>query len=122
MHAILGASDGCIATHPSDMAVAMAALYADIELLGADNAARRVPIGEFYSADSPDVETVLRPSEMITAVAFPAAPPGRQVYRKSRSSRSPRSLIRIERRSRPLVSPSAASRTSRGARPKPRQR
>ena len=92
MHAILGASDGCIATHPSDMAVAMAALYADIELLGADNAARRVPIGEFYSADSPDVETVLRPSEMITAVAFPAAP--------RQGDRSMASRARLDRRDR----------------------
>ena len=47
-HAILGASEACIATHPSDMAVAMTALEAQIELLGADQAVRRVAIGEFY--------------------------------------------------------------------------
>ena len=88
LHAILGASDSCIATHPSDMAVAMAALDADVEVLAGDSAAHRVPIGEFYSADSPDVETVLRPSDMITAVVLPAPPPGRQVYRKVRDRAS----------------------------------
>jgi xanthine dehydrogenase YagS FAD-binding subunit len=88
VHAILGSSDACIATHPSDMAVAMAVLDADIDVLGADGATRRVPIGEFYSADSPDIETVLRPGDMITAVVLPAPPPGQQVYRKVRDRAS----------------------------------
>jgi xanthine dehydrogenase YagS FAD-binding subunit len=88
VHAILGSSDACIATHPSDMAVAMAVLDAEIDALGADAGARRVPIGEFYSADSPDVETVLRPGEMIGAVVLPAPPPGGQVYRKVRDRAS----------------------------------
>src|SRR5262249_10567900 len=48
IHAILGASDACIAVHPSDMAVAMAALDAQIELLGANGSTRRVAIGDFY--------------------------------------------------------------------------
>jgi xanthine dehydrogenase YagS FAD-binding subunit len=89
-HAILGASEACIATHPSDMAVAMTALEAQIELLGADQAARRVAIGEFYRlpGDTPHIETVLRPGEMITGVVLPPPPPGRQVYRKVRDRAS----------------------------------
>ena len=89
-HAILGASEACIATHPSDMAVAMTALEAQIELLGADQATRRVAIGEFYRlpGDTPHIETVLRPGEMITGVVLPPPPPGRQVYRKVRDRAS----------------------------------
>jgi xanthine dehydrogenase YagS FAD-binding subunit len=89
-HAILGASEACIATHPSDMAVAMTALEAQIELLGADQAARRVAIGEFYRlpGDTPHIETVLRPGEMITGVVLPPPPPGQQVYRKVRDRAS----------------------------------
>lgn len=89
-HAILGASDACIATHPSDMAVAMVALDAEIELLGADHATRRVAIRDFHRlpGDTPHVETVLRPGEMITAVILPPPPPGRQVYRKVRDRAS----------------------------------
>lgn len=89
IHAILGASDACIATHPSDMAVAMTALEAQIELLG-DQAARRVAIGDFYRlpGDTPHIETVLGPGEMITGVILPPPPPGRQVYRKVRDRAS----------------------------------
>lgn len=89
-HAILGASDACIATHPSDMAVAMAALEAQIELLGVEQSTRRVPIGDFHRlpGDTPHIETVLQPGEMITAVVLPAPPPGRQVYRKVRDRAS----------------------------------
>jgi len=89
-HAILGASDACIATHPSDMAVAMRALEAQIELLGADQSARRVAIGDFHRlpGDTPHVETVLRPGEMITGVVLPSPPPGRQLYRKVRDRAS----------------------------------
>ncbi|MFE2443965.1 FAD binding domain-containing protein [Streptomyces melanosporofaciens] len=90
IHAILGASDSCIATHPSDMAVAMAALDAEIELLGADGSVRRVAITDFYRlpGDTPQIETVLAPDEMITAVALPSPPPGRQIYRKVRDRAS----------------------------------
>jgi xanthine dehydrogenase YagS FAD-binding subunit len=90
IHAILGASDACIATHPSDMAVAMAVLDAEVELLDADGAERRVAIGEFHRlpGDTPHVETVVRPGEMITAVVLPPAPPGRQFYRKVRDRAS----------------------------------
>ena len=90
VHAILGASDACIATHPSDMAVALTALEAQIELLGADQAARRVAIGDFYRlpGETPHIETVLGPGEMITGVVLPPQPPGRQVYRKVRDRAS----------------------------------
>jgi xanthine dehydrogenase YagS FAD-binding subunit len=90
IHAILGASDGCIATHPSDMAVALSVLDARIELLGAGGATRSVAIGDFHClpGTTPHVESVLRPGEMITAVVLPAPPPGRQVYRKVRDRAS----------------------------------
>jgi xanthine dehydrogenase YagS FAD-binding subunit len=89
-HAILGASDACIATHPSDMAVAMAALEAQIELLGADQSVWRVAIGDFHRlpGDTPHIETVLRPGEMIMSVVLPPPPPGRQLYRKVRDRAS----------------------------------
>jgi xanthine dehydrogenase YagS FAD-binding subunit len=90
IHAILGASEACIATHPSDMAVAMTALEARIELLDADQSVRRVVITDFYRlpGDTPHVETALRPGEMITSVVLPPPPPGRQVYRKVRDRAS----------------------------------
>jgi xanthine dehydrogenase YagS FAD-binding subunit len=90
IHAILGASDACIATHPSDMAVALAALEARIELLGADHAVRSIAIADFHRlpGETPHIETVLRPGEMVTGVVLPAPPPGRQVYRKVRDRAS----------------------------------
>jgi xanthine dehydrogenase YagS FAD-binding subunit len=90
IHAILGASDACIAVHPSDMAVAMAVLGAQIELLGANGSTRRVAIDDFYRlpGDTPHIETVLQPGEMITGVVLPPAPAGRQLYRKVRDRAS----------------------------------
>ncbi|HEY8370654.1 MAG TPA: xanthine dehydrogenase family protein subunit M [Thermodesulfobacteriota bacterium] len=89
-HAILGASDACIATNPSDMAVAMTAVEARIELLGPDRLTRSVAIGDFYRlpGETPHIETELRPGEMITAVSLPPPTPGRQVYRKVRDRAS----------------------------------
>jgi xanthine dehydrogenase YagS FAD-binding subunit len=89
VHAILGASEHCIAAHPSDMAVALTALGARIELLDAD-AIRRVDIADFYRLPGhlPHLETVLRPGEMITAVLLPPPPPGGQAYRKVRDRAS----------------------------------
>ncbi|MFD1034004.1 FAD binding domain-containing protein [Sphingomonas hankookensis] len=88
--AILGTSEHCIATHPSDMAVAMRALDATIVTLGSDGEKRRIAIGDFYRlpGDTPDVEHVLRPGELITHIELPAAPAGKQTYRKVRDRAS----------------------------------
>src|SRR5712671_6180981 len=90
IHAILGASDACIASHPSDMAVALAALDAQIEVLNPNRSTRRVAINSFYRppGSTPHIETVLAPGEMITAVILPPPPPGRQRYRKVRDRAS----------------------------------
>jgi xanthine dehydrogenase YagS FAD-binding subunit len=90
IHAVIGVSDSCIATHPSDMAVAMTVLDARIELLDADQSVRDVAIADFYRlpGDTPHLETVVRPGEMITAVVLPPPPPGRQLYRKVRDRAS----------------------------------
>jgi len=90
IHAILGASNACIATNPSDMAVALVALEARIELLGPDGVTRSVAIVDFHRlpGNTPEVETDLRPGEMITAVVLPPPPPGGQVYRKVRDRQS----------------------------------
>src|ERR1700679_1500358 len=68
-HAVLGVSYACIATHPSDMAVAMMALDATVETVRPDGTTRRIPIADFYRlpGDTPDRETVLTPGELITA-------------------------------------------------------
>jgi xanthine dehydrogenase YagS FAD-binding subunit len=75
IHAILGASPQCIATHPSDMAVAMAALDAIVHLQGPDGA-RQVPLIDFHRLpeDHPEIDTVIRPGELITAVELPPMP------------------------------------------------
>jgi xanthine dehydrogenase YagS FAD-binding subunit len=90
IHAILGASDHCIATNPSDMAVALVALDAQVALLGPDGSTRSVPIGDFHRlpGDTPQIETDLRQGEMITGVVLPPPPPGGQVYRKVRDRAS----------------------------------
>jgi xanthine dehydrogenase YagS FAD-binding subunit len=90
IHAILGASDHCIATHPSDMAVAMRALDATVETVDANGATRDIPIATFHRlpGDTPQIETTLRAGEMITAVTLPPPPPGVQIYRKVRDRAS----------------------------------
>ena len=72
-HAVVGASEACIATHPSDMAVAMRALDATVETVRPDGATRTIPIAEFHRlpGDTPHVETALSPGELITAVTLP---------------------------------------------------
>ncbi|UJR83059.1 FAD binding domain-containing protein [Sandaracinus amylolyticus] len=89
-HAILGASDACIATHPSDMAVAMIALDAKIEVIDARGGSREVSIHDLYLApgNTPHLETVVRPGELITAVVLPPPPRGWQLYRKVRDRAS----------------------------------
>lgn len=88
--AILGTSDQCIATHPSDMAVAMRALEAVIVTQKPDGDRRRIAIGEFYRlpGSTPEIENVLEPGELITHVELPPAPAGRQTYRKVRDRAS----------------------------------
>lgn len=91
IHAVLGTSDQCIATHPGDMPVAMRALDATIVTLKPDGDRRRVSIHDFYRlpGDTPSIETVLEPGELITHVALPAPPAGaRQLYRKVRDRAS----------------------------------
>ncbi|MDB5397281.1 MAG: Molybdopterin dehydrogenase [Rhodospirillales bacterium] len=90
MHAILGASPTCIAVHPSDMAVAMAALDATVETLSASGETRNIPLTDFHNLPGvePQTETQLRPDELITAVTLPPPPPGGQVYRKVRDRAS----------------------------------
>jgi xanthine dehydrogenase YagS FAD-binding subunit len=90
MNAVLGVSDNCIAAHPSDMAVAMAALDARVETIAPDGATRTIPIDAVYRApgDTPNIETVLAPGELIRSVVLPPPPPGRQIYRKVRDRAS----------------------------------
>ncbi len=90
IHAVLGASDQCIATHPSDMAVAMMALGASVGTVNGAGEKRTIPLTEFYRlpGNTPDVETNLRPGELITAVVLPPPPPGVQIYRKVRDRAS----------------------------------
>lgn len=88
--AILGSSDSCIATHPSDMAVALTALGASIETVRPDGGTRVIPILEFYRApgSTPHLETVLEAGELITAVTLPKPVGGTHVYRKVRDRAS----------------------------------
>ena len=75
IHAILGTSDKCIATHPSDMCVALAALDAVVQVSGAKGD-RTIPFSEFHRlpGDTPQIDTVLQPGELITAVDLPNSP------------------------------------------------
>jgi xanthine dehydrogenase YagS FAD-binding subunit len=90
MLAILGTSEHCIATNPSDMCVAIAALEATIHVQGATGS-RAIPIGDFHllPGSTPDRETVLEPGDLITHVTLPAPVAGsRQVYLKLRDRAS----------------------------------
>jgi xanthine dehydrogenase YagS FAD-binding subunit len=89
-HAVVGTSDACIATHPSDMAVALRALDATVETVRAGGVTRSVPIAEFHRlpADTPHIETVLEPGELITAVILPRPLGGKHIYRKVRDRAS----------------------------------
>jgi xanthine dehydrogenase YagS FAD-binding subunit len=89
-HAVVGVSEACIATHPSDMAVAMRALDARIEIVRADGTTRSIPIAEFYRlpGDTPQIETALAPGELITAVTLPKPVGGTHIYHKVRDRAS----------------------------------
>jgi xanthine dehydrogenase YagS FAD-binding subunit len=87
---VVGTSEACIATHPSDMAVAMRALDVTVETVKADGATRSIPIAEFHRlpGDTPHIETVLEPGELITAATLPKPIGGRQIYHKVRDRAS----------------------------------
>lgn len=90
IHAILGASPACVATHPSDMCVAFAALDATVHIDGVGGA-RTLPFGDLHRlpGDRPDQDTMLAPGELITAISLPPLPLARHsTYRKVRDRAS----------------------------------
>jgi xanthine dehydrogenase YagS FAD-binding subunit len=90
IHAVLGASDQCIATYPGDMAVALAALDATVMIAARDGSQRNVPVREFHRlpGDQPQKDNVLEPGEVIVAVTLPPPAGGTQLYRKVRDRAS----------------------------------
>ena len=88
--AVLGTSDACIATHPSDMAVALRVLDATVETVSPDGATRAIPIADFHRlpGTTPHIETSLKPGELITAVTLPKPVGGAQAYHKVRDRAS----------------------------------
>ncbi|ONG51085.1 molybdopterin dehydrogenase [Pseudoroseomonas deserti] len=88
--AVIGHSEACIATNPSDMAVALRALDAVVETVAADGSTRAIPVAEFHRlpGDTPQHETALQPGELITGVTLPPPVGGRQIYRKVRDRAS----------------------------------
>ncbi len=88
--AVLGVSDQCIATHPSDMAVAMRLLDATVEVTGSDGTERSIPIADFHRlpGTTPDVETDLGAGELVTAITLPRPIAGTHSYRKVRDRAS----------------------------------
>ena len=87
--AVLGTSDACIATHPSDMAVALRVLDAAVETVTPDGATRAIPMADFHLPGStPHIETALKPGELITAVTLPRPVGGVQAYHKVRDRAS----------------------------------
>jgi xanthine dehydrogenase YagS FAD-binding subunit len=90
IHAIVGASQQCIAVHPSDMAVAMQALDAKVETVTSNGRAETIRLADLHRLPgaTPQIETVLKPGQMITAVTLPPPPKGVQIYRKVRDRAS----------------------------------
>ena len=90
IHAVLGMSNHCIATHPSDMAVAMAALGARVETITPNGLQRTIELEDLYRppGNTPHIETILAQGELIIGVLLPAPPIGTQVYRKVRDRAS----------------------------------
>jgi xanthine dehydrogenase YagS FAD-binding subunit len=89
-HAIVGTSEACIATHPSDMAVAMRALDASVETVRGNGSKRVIPIADFHGlpGNTPHIENALERGELITAVTLPKPLGGRHLYRKVRDRAS----------------------------------
>ena len=90
LHAVLGTSEQCIATHPSDMAVAMRVLDAKVETISPNGGRRVIPIADFHQlpGTTPNIETSLQLGEMITAVTLPPPLTGTHIYRKVRDRAS----------------------------------
>ena len=91
IHAILGASPSCVATHPSDMCVALAALGAVVHLRSPDGGERTVELTDLHRlpGDRPEIETLLVPGELVVAIELPALPlAARSTYRKVRDRAS----------------------------------
>ena len=88
--AVIGSSKDCIATHPSDMAIALRVLDAAVETVDASGKARSIAIGEFHRlpGNTPHLENVLQPGELITAVTLPKPIGGRHFYHKVRDRAS----------------------------------
>ncbi|WP_431103789.1 FAD binding domain-containing protein [Roseateles noduli] len=88
--AVIGVSEACIASHPSDMAVAMRVLDATVETLRPDGQARRIPIADFHRlpGNTPHIETTLEAGELITAVTLPKPVGGTHLYHKVRDRAS----------------------------------
>ncbi len=89
-HAVLGSSEACIATHPSDMAVALRALDATVETIQPDGTRRTIPIADFHKlpGSTPAIETAMQPGELITSVLLPKPLGGKHVYHKVRDRAS----------------------------------
>ena len=89
-HAVIGASQDCIATHPSDMAVALRVLDAAVETVDAAGQARVIPIADFHRlpGNTPHIETALQPGELITSVTLPSPVGGTHIYHKVRDRAS----------------------------------
>ncbi|WP_407520241.1 FAD binding domain-containing protein [Methylobacterium oryzisoli] len=88
--AVVGSSEACIATHPGDMAVAMRVLDATVETTDGKGAARSIPIADLHRlpGDRPELDTTLKPGELITAVTLPKPVAGTHIYRKVRDRAS----------------------------------
>ena len=87
---VIGTSDSCIATNPSDMAVAMRVLDASIETVDGSGQKRTIAIANFHRlpGDTPNIETSLAPDELVTAVTLPPPLGGKHIYRKVRDRAS----------------------------------
>jgi len=89
-HAVVGTSEACIAVHPSDMAIAMRVLDAEVETIKADGSMRSIPIADFHRlpGNTPHIETALEPGELILSVKLPKPLGGVHAYRKVRDRAS----------------------------------
>jgi xanthine dehydrogenase YagS FAD-binding subunit len=89
-HAVIGSSDACIATHPSDMAIAMRTLDVTVQTVRPDGTTRNIPIADLHRlpGDTPQIETTLAAGELISSVTLPKPVGGTHIYRKVRDRAS----------------------------------